>query len=170
MPSPTSRPADGSAVRARIATIDWASIAAALDAHGHAVVDGLLAAADCASLVGRYDDDPSFRSRVVMARHGFGRGEYKYFADPLPDPVASLRTGLFPPLAAIANAWNESLGIERRYPADHQRYRALCRAAGQAKPTPLLLRYGAGDYNCLHRDLYGDEVFPLQVAILLSAP
>lgn len=170
MPSPTSRPADGSAVRARIATIDWASIAAALDAHGHAVVDGLLAAADCASLVGRYDDDPSFRSRVVMARHGFGRGEYKYFADPLPDPVASLRTGLFPPLAAIANAWNESLGIERRYPADHQRYRALCRAAGQTKPTPLLLRYGAGDYNCLHRDLYGDEVFPLQVAILLSAP
>ncbi len=197
MPSPTSRPADGSAVRARIATIDWASIAAALDAHGHAVVDGLLAAADCASLVGRYDDDPSFRSRVMMARHGFGRGEYKYFADPLPDPVASmrtglfpplaaianawnesllpdpdasLRTGLFPPLAAIANAWNESLGIARRYPAVHQRYRALCRAAGQTKPTPLLLRYGAGDYNCLHRDLYGDEVFPLQVAILLSAP
>lgn len=169
MPDPSPRHAAGPIAR-RIAAIDWPAVAAALDAEGYAVVAGLLTPADCAALAARYDDDGQFRSRVVMARHGFGRGEYKYFADPLPDPVATLRADLYPPLATIANGWNDALGVGRRYPVDHGRYRALCRAAGQTRPTPLLLRYGAGDYNCLHRDLYGDEVFPLQAAILLSAP
>ena len=152
------------------AGFDWATVGQELDAQGCALLPGLVPIEDCARLGALYEDDALFRSRVVMARHGFGRGEYQYFADPLPPLVARLRTTLYPPLAAIADRWNEALGIDERYPARHADYRALCHAAGQTRPTPLLLRYGPGDYNCLHQDLYGDRVFPLQVAILLSAP
>jgi hypothetical protein len=158
------------ALAARIAALDWARIAAELDAHGCAVTGALLAPEQCAALAQSYAADELFRSRVVMARHGFGRGEYKYFADPLPATVALLRGALYPPLAAIANRWNEVMGIELRYPGEHASYRNRCHQAGQTKPTPLLLQYGPGDYNCLHQDLYGDLVFPLQVTFLLSRP
>ena len=153
-----------------IATLDWARIGAALDAFGCATTGPLLDAAACADLAASYDREEGFRSRIVMARHGFGRGEYKYFANPLPDPVAALRAGFWPHLAPIANRWNEAMGLAPRFPADHAGFLARCHAAGQTRPTPLLLRYGAGDYNCLHQDLYGEHVFPLQVAVLLSAP
>jgi len=141
-----------------------------LDERGHAVVESLLSVAECRALAALYDEDARFRSRVVMAKHGFGRGEYRYFAYPLPDVVQSLRTRLYPVLAGIANEWNTRLGVETRYPATHAGFLERCHAAGQKRPTPLVLRYGAGDYNCLHRDLYGPLVFPLQVAILLSDP
>jgi hypothetical protein len=150
--------------------IDWARIGEELDAHGCAVLPGLLGPAECTALAAAYDRDEAFRSRVVMARHGFGRGEYKYMAYPLPTPVAALRAALYPPLAAIADRWNAELGVAARHPADHATYLDLCRAAGQSKPTPLLLRYGPGDHNCLHQDLYGELVFPLQLAVLLSEP
>jgi hypothetical protein len=155
---------------ARIAALDWAGIAAELNAHGCATTGVLLAPEQCAALARSYALDELFRSRVVMARHGFGRGEYKYFADPLPQSVALLRGALYPPLAAIANRWNEIMGIELRYPCDHATYLERCHAAGQTRPTPLLLQYGPGDYNCLHQDLYGDLVFPLQVTFLLARP
>jgi hypothetical protein len=151
-------------------TIDWAAIAAALDAQGWALLPRLLDAGACAHIAGLYDEPEGFRSRVIMARHGFGRGEYRYFAYPLPDPVQMLRTQLYPPLAEIANRWHARMGFERRFPTGHAEYLAECHAAGQTRPTPLLLRYGPGDYNCLHQDLYGEHVFPLQLAILLSAP
>jgi hypothetical protein len=154
----------------RIAALPWAELAKDLDAHGAAMVPGLLRPQDCASVAGWYDADPLFRSRVVMSRHGFGRGEYRYFAYPLPDLVADLREAFYPPLAAIANRWNAELGIAAEFPADHAAFLARCHAAGQARPTPLLLQYGPGDYNCLHQDLYGEHVFPLQVAVLLSEP
>jgi len=154
----------------RVTALDWNAIATDLDAHGCAMLAGLLTSDECVELARRYADDGQFRSRVVMSRHGFGRGEYKYFAYPLPEPVASLRTALYPPLAAVANRWHEAMGIENRYPAEHAAFLARCREAGQARPTPLLLQYGAGDYNCLHQDLYGDLAFPLQVAILLAEP
>jgi hypothetical protein len=154
----------------RIAALDWTRIAAELDAHGCAVTGPLLTAEECAALAARYDDDARFRSRIVMARHGFGRGEYKYFASPLPDDIATLRTSLYPPLADIANRWNERMGIAIRYPDAHAAFLARCHAAGQTKPTPLLLRYAEGDYNCLHQDLYGEHVFPLQATVLLSRP
>ena len=141
-----------------------------LGAHGHAVLPRLLDARQCAELVAMYDEDARFRSRVVMARHGFGRGEYRYFAHPLPEPVARLRAALYPPLAKVANRWAEALGSGVQYPGTHDAFLARCRDAGQSRPTPLLLRYGAGDYNCLHQDLYGEHVFPLQVAILLAEP
>jgi len=149
---------------------DWDRIEADLAERGSAIIPGLLDAKACAKLKASYDDERLFRSRIVMARHGFGRGEYKYFGYPLPDPVASLRTDLYPHLAVIANRWEEKLGSERRFPPTHAAFLKRCRAAGQERPTPLLLRYATGDYNCLHQDLYGEEVFPLQVAILLSQP
>jgi len=145
-------------------------LADALDADGHAVVPALLAPDACDAIATMYDDDARFRSRVVMARHGFGRGEYKYFSYPLPPVIAALRERIYPALFPIANRWNESMGIETRYPAEHAEFLARCHEAEQKRPTPLLLRYGAGDYNCLHQDLYGEHVFPLQVAVLLSEP
>jgi hypothetical protein len=153
-----------------VAAIDWPQAAASLDAFGHATTGPLLDAATCAALISYYEDDGRFRSRVVMARHGYGRGEYRYFAYPLPEPVAALRAALYARLVPLANAWNAAMGVDIGYPADHAAFLARCHQAGQTRPTPLLLRYGAGDYNCLHQDLYGEHVFPLQVAFLLSAP
>ncbi|WP_421932083.1 2OG-Fe(II) oxygenase [Phenylobacterium sp.] len=146
------------------------SLEADLDTHGCAVLPALLTPAQCRDLAALYGQEEGFRSRVVMARHGFGKGEYRYFSYPLPDPVQHLRETLYPRLVGIANRWNETLGVAVRYPSRHSEYLARCHAAGQVRPTPLLLQYGAGDYNCLHQDLYGEHVFPLQVAILLSAP
>lgn len=154
----------------RVTGLDWNAMATSLDAHGCATTGPLLTAEECAELAASYPADAPFRSRVIMARHGFGRGEYKYFAYPLPDVVAALRTALYPPLADIANRWNEALGIATHYPQEHAAYVARCRKAGQGKPTPLLLQYGAGDYNCLHQDVYGELIFPLQVTVLLSRP
>ena len=151
-------------------SLDWTRISGDLDAHGCAVVKGLVSAADCAALAALYHRDPPFRSRVVMSRHGYGRGEYRYFAYPLPDQVGVLREALYPPVAAIANRWSEAMGLEARYPAGLADYLDRCHAAGQTRPTPLLLRYGEGDFNCLHQDLYGEEVFPLQATVLLSRP
>jgi hypothetical protein len=149
---------------------DWAAVAAALDEAGAATTGTLLDSDTCAALAAAYDDDARFRSRVVMARHGFGQGEYRYFAYPLPDPVAALRAALYARLVPIANDWERRLGRAGDFPPSHAEYLARCHAAGQARPTPLLLRYGPGDYNCLHQDLYGPLVFPLQVVILLSDP
>jgi hypothetical protein len=150
--------------------LDWKSVAEALDANGWAVLPGLLDPDTCTRVSGLYHAPARFRSHVIMARHGFGSGEYRYFAYPLPDPVERLRTALYPPLSEIANGWHARMGLERRFPAAHAEYLAECHQAGQTRPTPLLLRYGPGDYNCLHQDLYGAHVFPLQVAVLLSAP
>jgi len=158
------------ALAERIADLDFDALGRELDLHGAAIAPGLLTSEECAALAAGYDDQGRFRSTVVMSRHGFGRGEYRYFAYPLPDLVAALREGLYPPLAAIANRWNATLGEAARYPAGHADYLARCHAAGQTRPTPLVLRYVDGDYNCLHQDLYGAEVFPLQVAVLLSEP
>jgi len=157
-------------VDARVAALDWARIGTELDAQGCATTGALLSPDECVAISSRYQDDALYRSRVIMARHGFGRGEYKYFAYPLPDAVASLRAALYPQLAAIANRWNEQLGESQRFPPEHAAYLKRCHAAGQARPTPLLLQYAAGDYNCLHQDVYGELVFPLQVAFLLSRP
>jgi uncharacterized protein len=157
-------------IAARVDAIDWAQATSELDAQGCAVLKGLLTPDECAELAAMYPDDSHFRSRIVMGRHGFGRGEYKYFAYPLPDLIAELRTGLYPHLAGTANRWNEAMGIDISYPESHDAFLKRCHGAGQTRPTPLLLQYGAGDYNCLHQDLYGEHVFPLQVAILLSEP
>jgi uncharacterized protein len=159
-----------SSLVARIAALDWAHVAGELDTHGCATTPALLASEECSALAGMYGSEPPFRSKVVMARHGFGRGEYKYFAYPLPETVAALRDALYPPLADIANRWNETMGTAVRYPAEHSAFLARCHKAGQVRPTPLLLQYGEGDYNCLHQDLYGEHVFPLQVTVLLSQP
>jgi uncharacterized protein len=150
--------------------VDWASFARDLDANGFAIMPKLLSRAECRSVSDTYSEDTHFRSRIAMARHGFGRGEYKYFAYPLPHRIAKLRAELYPDLATIANHWNENMGIAVRYPASHAIFLDRCHKAGQTRPTPLLLRYVAGDYNCLHQDLYGEHVFPLQIAILLSEP
>ena len=157
-------------VEKRVAALDWQRIASDLDAYGCAIVPGLLASAECKSVEALYATEKLFRSRIVMARHGYGRGEYQYFAYPLPGLVATLRTALYPGLASIANAWNAKMNVDTRYPENHTDYLARCHRAGQARPTPLILKYEAGDYNCLHQDLYGEHVFPLQVAFLLSAP
>lgn len=151
-------------------TTDWARIGADLDAEGHARLPGLLAPDACAGVAAFWDRPDLFRTDVDMARHGFGRGRYRYFADPLPEPVAGLRRDLYARLAPVANRWAETLGEATRYPDDHGAFRARCAAAGQTRPTPLLLRYGPGDHNRLHQDLYGETVFPFQVAILLDAP
>ena len=148
----------------------WSKVSEHLDEHGWALVKNLLTSSECEAVAGLYADDRHFRSHIVMARHGFGRGEYKYFAYPLPDTVAELRTALYPRLAPIANRWNESMGIAVRYPDAHADFLARCHTAGQTRPTPLLLQYGEGDFNALHQDVYGEHVFPLQVAILLSEP
>ncbi len=149
---------------------DWEAIARALDARGNARLPGLLDPAQCAALAAGYASPDGYRSRIVMARHGFGRGEYKYFSYPLPPLLQALRQALYPRLAPIANRWNQLLGDPQRFPATHDAFLAQCHAAGQKRPTPLILQYGADDYNCLHQDLYGERVFPLQVAILLSRP
>ena len=149
---------------------DWDRITSALNEHGSAILENLLSPPDCERLAARYASDDAFRSRVVMSRHGFGKGEYKYFSYPLPKPIADLRTALYSPLAAIANDWNARMGLETRYPPKHADFLARCRKMGQSRPTPLLLQYGPGDYNCLHQDLYGELAFPLQVTILLSEP
>lgn len=162
-------PAESDAA-ARVAAIDWTKATNDLDGQGCAVLKGLLTGDECRALVALYPEDKIFRSRIVMGRHGFGRGEYKYFAYPLPQPIAELRTALYARLQPIAIRWNETMDIDIRYPESHEAFLARCHDAGQLRPTPLLLQYGEGDYNCLHQDLYGEHVFPLQVAILLSEP
>ena len=154
----------------RVDSLDWARIATELDERGCAATGVLLSPAECAALRGGYDEGSTFRSKVIMARHGFGRGEYKYYAYPLPHDVSALRTALYPHLAAIANRWETALGREALYPESHETYLKRCHAAGQRRPTPLLLKYTAGDYNCLHQDLYGELAFPLQLTVLLSRP
>jgi uncharacterized protein len=154
----------------RVAAIDGPSLSSSLDADGFAIVRSLLDRAECEAVASTYEDDALFRSRVVMARHGFGSGEYKYFAYPLPPIVSALRESFYPRLAPIANRWHEAMKLAPRFPDDHASYLARCHDGGQARPTPLLLSYRAGDYNCLHQDLYGEHVFPLQVAVLLSEP
>jgi len=163
-------PAAPRGVAARVAAIDWPAIAAELDAQGAASIGGLFTPAECEAVAALYAEDDRFRSRVVMARHGFGRGEYKYFASPLPETVVQWRTALYRPLAHIANRWHAAMGLAARFPDEHAAFIERCHAAGQTRPTPLLLQYGAGDYNCLHQDLYGEHVFPLQVVVLLSEP
>jgi hypothetical protein len=167
---PAIRPAASSDLGARVDAIDWAQATDDLDAQGCAVLKGLLTPDECRALAALYPEDKHFRSRIVMGRHGFGRGEYKYFAYPLPDLIAQLRPALYVRLQGTANRWNEAMGIDIRYPERHEAFLKRCHAAGQTRPTPLLLQYGPGDYNCLHQDLYGEHVFPLQVAILLSEP
>jgi hypothetical protein len=179
-PTAGSTAADGSTSRlsesttadaiGRVGALEWHAIAQALDLRGCAVLERLLPPETCAALAALYLDDGQFRSRVVMGRHGFGRGEYKYFSYPLPAVIARLRAELYARLAPVANRWNEAMGLEVRYPAAHATFLARCHAAGQRKPTPLLLQYDPDDFNCLHQDLYGEHVFPIQVAILLAEP
>ena len=157
-------------VGARVQHIDSSALEGDLEAQGWSVLRDLLTSAECDDVASLYAQDEGFRSRVVMARHGFGKGEYRYFSYPLPPLVQSLRTALYPRLAPLANRWHERMGVSVRFPAEHAEFIARCTASGQSRPTPLLLQYGAGDYNCLHQDLYGEHVFPLQLAVLLSEP
>jgi hypothetical protein len=165
-PSTTSR----GDIAARVSNLEWTALFSELDVNGCAIIRSLLSPAQCEAMAELYPADEPFRSRVVMARHGFGRGEYKYFACPLPLLIQDLRNSMYPPLAEVANRWNEAMAIEVRFPADHGAFMERCHAAGQTRPTPLLLRYGPGDFNCLHQDVYGEHVFPLQVAFLLNEP
>jgi hypothetical protein len=158
------------AALSRIQTLDWEPISRELDEHGNAILERILSANECLALAALYPDDSLFRSRVVMSRRGFGRGEYKYFNYPLPEIIAEIRTAIYPRLAPIANRWNDLMSLEVRYPETHSEFLKRCHEAGQLRPTPLLLQYGEGDYNCLHQDLYGEHVFPIQLTILLSAP
>lgn len=160
----------GTSPASRADAIDWPAVSTDLDAQGWVVLPKLLAGAECDAVAGLYGGGEGFRSHVVMARHGFGRGEYRYFAYPLPLLVEGLRSALYPHLAPIANRWHERTGVDVRFPADHAAFIDRCHRAGQTRPTPLLLQYGKDDYNCLHQDLYGEHVFPLQVAVLLSEP
>jgi hypothetical protein len=153
-----------------IGELNWSAVALELDTNGSAVLPALLSPDQCDELTALYSSDAPFRSRVVMGSHGFGRGEYKYFAYPLPAIIQELRSSLYPRLALIANQWNEALAVRPSFPPEHSAYLERCHRAGQTRPTPLLLQYGAGDFNCLHQDVYGDLVFPLQVAVLLSLP
>lgn len=155
---------------ARVNAFEWKTISEQLEGHGSATLKGILSSDECDALASLYSSDDLFRSRIVMARHGFGRGEYKYFKYPLPDIVAELRTALYPRLVDVANRWNEAMGQGVRFPEAHADFIQRCHHAGQRRPTPLLLQYQEGDYNCLHQDLYGEHVFPIQVAILLSEP
>ena len=157
-------------IEERMTAIDWERVSQHVDSHGNALIERLITPSECGALTALYPIDALFRSRVVMARHGFGRGEYKYFCYPLPDIIADLRTAFYARLAPIANRWNNAMGINVPYPDKHVDYLARCHAAGQVKPTPLLLRCTPDDYNCLHQDLYGEHVFPLQVTVLLSQP
>ncbi len=157
-------------IAARVAALDWQAISTQLDNDAYGTLPSLLSPDECSELITLYDVEARFRSRVVMARHNFGQGEYKYFAYPLPRLVSNLRSALYRPLAGIANRWNEAMAVDMRYPDQHKDYLARCHAAGQTRPTPLTLRYGTGDYNCLHQDLYGEHVFPLQAVFLLSDP
>lgn len=157
-------------VAARMETLDWERVLQDLDAQAYALIESLVTQEECAALARLYPVEGIFRSRVVMGRHGFGRGEYKYFSYPLPDIIAGLRTSIYPHLVPLANCWNAAMDIDVRYPAQHADFIARCHAAGQLLPTPLLLQYEAGDYNCLHQDLYGEHVFPLQLTILLAKP
>jgi hypothetical protein len=157
-------------VAGRVNALDWEQVSQSLDAQGCATIEGLITPQECDSLAALYPADDLFRSRIIMGRHGFGRGEYKYFSYPLPDIIAGLRTSIYPHLVPIANRWNTAMGIDVRYPAKHADFIVRCHDAGQLRPTPLLLQYGVDDYNCLHQDLYGEHVFPIQVAILLSEP
>ncbi len=157
-------------IEVRIAHYDWLAITEELDNAGCVVLPKLLVPEECRSISALYSDESHFRSHFIMARHGFGKGEYRYFKYPLPDMLGSLRTALYPHLAGLANQWNERMRIEQRYPCVHAAYLEQCHQAGQVRPTPLLLQYVPGDFNCLHQDLYGDLVFPIQIAILLSEP
>ncbi len=150
--------------------ISWEQVSSDLDAEGNAIVTGILGADECDDIRALYEEKKLFRSHIVMERHNFGRGEYRYFSYPLPDLIAGLRTSFYPHLVTIANRWNEAMGIDVRFPATHREFIERCHKAGQTKPTPLILKYGPDDYNCLHQDLYGEHVFPLQIAILLSEP
>jgi hypothetical protein len=165
-----SNPASEQPAVARAEALDWQLIRKDLDEQGSAILPSVLFAKECRALASLYPDDGLFRSRVVMARHGFGRGEYKYFSYPLPDLIQGLRTTLYHRLAPVANQWNLAMGMDVRYPETHADFVQRCHDAGQRRPTPLLLQYEAGDYNCLHQDLYGEHVFPIQVAFLLSEP
>jgi hypothetical protein len=154
----------------RIDWVDWPGVGEQLDAYGCARIPALLDPDECDAMATLYDLPDGFRSTVTMARHGFGRGEYRYFSYPLPATVAALRGAVYPHLVAIANRWNQAMAIDVRYPDEHERFIARCHEAGQTRPTPLLLRYDKGDYNCLHQDVYGEHVFPLQLVVLLSRP
>lgn len=172
-PSSGDRPGIGgssAAMRERLDGVDWTKVHADLDAQGWTVIAKLLSPAEAGLVAGLYQQEQGFRSHVVMARHGFGRGEYKYFSYPLPPLVQALRTAAYPRLAPIANEWHARMGNAVRFPAMHDAFLERCHQAGQVRPTPLLLEYAPGDYNCLHRDLYGEHVFPLQIAILLDQP
>lgn len=157
-------------VIAKIKSIDWDSVHRDLDGQGFAVIKDLLSPGDCQSVIDLYAEEKSFRKTVIMDRHGYGRGEYKYFAYPLPDLVQTLRSEAYPKLAPLANLWMKAMKIDRQYPDSHADFLSICHKAGQAKPTPLILHYTAGDYNCMHQDLYGEHMFPLQLAILLAEP